>query len=107
MNQMIDEWNPPKEYVPFFLQTRIISFLKESGKKRRAFLTANCNYNKPYKSLSITPINDIKDVSSLLMKHRYGVENVYEDVSSASNYEAILRHYMETMNKWPEEQIGE
>ena len=69
-------------------------------------MIANVNYDgkKIHKSLSITPINDIKDMLSLLEKTDvYGLQNTYEDVATNENLNDIFESYMESLNKSSEE----
>ena len=69
-------------------------------------MIANVNYDgkKIHKSLSITPINDIKDMMSLLEKNaEYGLQNTYEDVESNGNLNDIFEGYMESLNRSSEE----
>ena len=76
------------------------SVKQEAGFKRRAFLVGNRNYlGKQWASLSANPSNDIKDMESLLRRGGYATDNTYENVSSAENFEEILRSYIEVVNK--------
>ena len=60
----------------------------------------NRNYlGKQWASLSANPSNDIKDMESLLRRGGYATENTYENVSSAENFEEILRSYIDVVNK--------
>ena len=80
--------------------------IQENGKKRRALMIANAKYdgNNIHKSLSITPINDIKDMLGLLEKFdTYGLENTYEDVESKNDLNDLFESYVESLNKFPEE----
>ena len=80
--------------------------IQENGKKRRALMIANAKYdgNNIHKSLSITPINDIKDMLGLLEKSdTYGLENTYEDVESKNDLNDLFESYVESLNKFPEE----
>lgn len=80
--------------------------MQENGKKRRALMIANAKYdaNNIHKSLSITPINDIKDMLGLLEKSdTYGLENTYEDVESKNDLNDLFESYVESLNKFPEE----
>ena len=76
------------------------SVRQEAGFKRRAFLVGNRNYlGKQWASLSANPSNDIKDMESLLRRGGYATDNTYENVSSAENFEEILRSYIDVVNK--------
>ena len=69
-------------------------------------MIANAKYdaNNIHKSLSITPINDIKDMLGLLEKSdTYGLENTYEDVESKNDLNDLFESYVESLNKFPEE----
>ena len=80
--------------------------IQENGKKRRALMIANAKYdgNNIHKSLSITPINDIKDMLGLLEKSdTYGLENTYEDVESKNDLNDLFESYVESLNKFPED----
>lgn len=69
-------------------------------------MIANANYdgNNIHKSLSITPLNDIKDMLGLLEKSEmYGLENTYEDVESSNHMNDIIGSYVESLNKFSEE----
>ena len=69
-------------------------------------MIANAKYdaNNIHKSLSITPINDIKDMLGLLEKSdTYGLENTYEDVESKNDFNDLFESYVESLNKFPEE----
>ena len=69
-------------------------------------MIANAKYdaNNIHKSLSITPINDIKDMLGLLEKSdTYGLENTYEDVESKNDLNDLFESYVESLNRFPEE----
>lgn len=77
---------------------------QESGKKMRTLMVANVKYDgrKFRRSLSVTPINDIKDVSSLLqhqMPSSYSLENSFENIQSARHFHSILSCYSEAVEK--------
>lgn len=77
---------------------------QESGKKMRTLMVANVKYEgrKFRRSLSITPINDIKDVSSLLQHQRpssYSFGNSFEDIQSAQHFHSILSSYCDAVKK--------
>ena len=73
---------------------------QETGYKRRAFLIGNRNYlGKKWTNLSANPLNDIKDIGSILHKGGYGTENTFENVSSATNCEEILQAYIDAVNR--------
>ena len=58
------------------------------------------NYlGKQWASLSANPSNDIKDMEGLLRRGGYATDNTYENVSSAENFEEILRSYIDVVNK--------
>lgn len=77
---------------------------KERGKKKRGLLIGNSNYlGNSFRSLSITPINDIKDMTNLLAKSGFSLGNIFESVASATQFEAIISYYVEALNKDPEE----
>ena len=87
-------------------QVKVAISIQENGKKRRALMIANAKYdaNNIHKSLSITPINDIKDMLGLLEKSdTYGLENTYEDVESKNDLNDLFESYVESLNKFPEE----
>ncbi len=64
------------------------------------------NYaGKSFKSLSVTPLNDVKDMTSLLQKAGFGLENTFDDLKSSKNLYDILNSYVEAVNK-EEEDIG-
>ena len=66
-------------------------------------MIGNVNYDgkKIHKSLSITPINDIKDMLNLLEKTEvYGLQNTYEDVPTKENLNDIFEGYIESLNKY-------
>ena len=87
-------------------QVKFAISIQENGKKRRALMIANAKYdaNNIHKSLSITPINDIKDMLGLLEKSdTYGLENTYEDVESKNDLNDLFESYVESLNKFPEE----
>ena len=54
----------------------------------------------------VTPLNDIKDITTLLKSSDYSMENSYENVDSSSKLECILQDYVECMNK-AKENMGE
>ena len=68
---------------------------------KRAFLLANTSYPG-----HVTPLNDIKDITTLLKSSNYSMENSYENVDSSKKLECILQDYVECMNK-AEENLGE
>jgi methyltransferase-like protein len=58
------------------------------------------NYQgRAFKSLSVTPINDLKDMTNLLEKSDFGLENTYENIQSVDQFETILSSYVEAINK--------
>ena len=74
------------------------------GFKRRAVMVGNRNYlGREFKSLTVTPVNDVKDMTSALQDGGFGLENTYENVASRENFEEILRTYVDAVNKEPEE----
>ena len=58
---------------------------------------------KRYKNLSMTPLNDIKLMSTTLRKADYCLENAYENVKSKRQFEDIIEAYVESINRNPEE----
>ncbi len=61
------------------------------------------NYlGRDYKSLSVTPVNDVKDVTSMLLAGGFGMSNVYENVKSKHHFEDLLKAYVAAVNKEPE-----
>ena len=83
-----------------------LSYFQETGRKKRALMVANSNYKgkKIHKSLSITPINDIKDISGLMLKtNKYGLENIFEHIPTNVRLENILDCYVDSLNKSSEE----
>jgi len=80
------------------------SVRQETGFKRRAFLAANRTYlGRRWQSLSANPMNDVKDIGSILHKGGYGIENSFENTNSAAEFEGILQAYIDAVNKEPEE----
>lgn len=53
--------------------------------------------------MSVTPVNDVKDMSTLLRSHGFALGNVYESVKSRQDFEDTLKAYVETVNKDPED----
>ena len=71
-----------------------------AGCRRRAFLVANRSYlGRRWPALSANPTNDLKDMESLLRRGGYATHNIYENVSSAANFEEILSSFVEAVNK--------
>lgn len=70
----------------------------------RTLLVANWRY--AHKNLSITPINDLKDVSNLLPTNYYGMENEFTDIESDAQFDVIVQNYVEAFNKTTLEEIG-
>ena len=67
-------------------------------------MVGNRNYlGREFKSLSVTPVNDVKDMTSALQEGGFGLENTYENISSREHFEEILRTYVDCVNKEPEE----
>ena len=67
-------------------------------------MVGNRNYlGREFKSLTVTPVNDVKDMTSALQDGGFGLENTYENVASRENFEEILRTYVDAVNKEPEE----
>ena len=56
-----------------------------------------------FKNLSMTPLNDIKLMSTTLRKADYCLENSYENVKSKRQFEDIIDAYVESINRNPEE----
>ena len=56
-----------------------------------------------FKSLSVTPLNDIKAMSTVLRKADYCVGNIYENIKSTIQFDDILDTYVDSMNKNPED----
>ena len=56
-----------------------------------------------FKSLSMTPLNDIKAMSTILRKADYCVENIYENIKSTIQFDDVLDTYIDSMNKNPED----
>ena len=56
-----------------------------------------------FKSLSMTPLNDIKAMSTLLRKADYCLENTYENIKSTTQFDNILDTYIDSINKNPED----
>ena len=52
-----------------------------------------------FKSLSMTTLNDIKAMSTILRKADYCVENIYENIKSTIQFDDILDTYVDSMNK--------
>ena len=74
------------------------------GFRRRALMVGIRNYlGREFKSLTVTPVNDVKDMSSALQEGGFGLENTYENVESKEHFEEILRTYGDAVNKEPEE----
>lgn len=77
---------------------------QEAGFKRRAVMVGIRNYlGREFKSLTVTSVNDVKDMTSALQDGGFGLENTYEDVGSREHFEEILRTYVDAVNKEPEE----
>ena len=77
---------------------------QDTGCKKRALLFGVRNYlGKDFKSLSVSPQNDIKDMSTLLTVGGFGVANTYENIQSSQYFEDIVKAYVETVNKEPED----
>ena len=92
------EWNVRQvRYSPETLQLqspKSALYLQESGQKKRAFLLANTSGPG-----HVTPLNDIKDITTLLKSSGYSLENSYENIQSNTKLECILEDYVECMNK--------
>ena len=56
-----------------------------------------------FKNLSMTPLNDIKLMSTTLRKADYCLENSYENIKSKRQFEDIIDTYVESVNRSPEE----
>ena len=56
-----------------------------------------------FKSLSMTPLNDIKLMSTTLRKADYCLENSFENIKSKRQFEDIIGAYVECINRSPEE----
>ena len=83
---------------------KLTSQLYPIGFKRRAVMVGNRNYlGREFKSLTVTPVNDVKDMTSALQDGGFGLENTYENVASKEHFEEILRTYVDAVNKEPEE----
>lgn len=77
---------------------------QDSGRKKRAVLFSVRNYlGKDFKSLSVSPANDVKDMGNLLKAGDFGVSNVYENLPSSQHFEDVVRAYVETVNKEAED----
>ena len=62
------------------------------------------NYlGRKFKSLSVTPVNDIKDMTSMLSVGGFGLGNTYENIQSRQHFEDILKTYVDAVNKEPED----
>ena len=73
---------------------------QEAGYKRRAFLVGNRSYlGRHWPTLSANPSNDVKDLDNLFRRGGYTTQNIYENITSASNFEEILSSYIEAVNK--------
>ena len=80
---------------------------QDSGCRKRAVLFGVKNYlGKDFKSLSVSPLNDIKDMTTLLTVGGFGTCNTYENLQSSQYFEDIVKAYVDTVNKEPEE-VGE
>ena len=86
------------------VQNKFFIFKQERGKSQRALLFGNSNYvEQAFKSLSITPINDLRDMINLLQKSNFATKNNFENVASKDHLNFILKNYVECINKEPEE----
>ena len=56
-----------------------------------------------FKNLSMTPLNDVKLMSTTLRKADYCLENCYENIKSKRQFEDIIDAYVESINRSPEE----
>ena len=56
-----------------------------------------------FKNLSMTPLNDVKLMSTTLRKADYCLENSYENIKSKRQFEDIIDAYVESINRSPEE----
>ena len=66
---------------------------QEMGQAKRAVLLGNTSYPG-----HVTPLNDIKDITTLLDQSGFCLENSFENVS-ATKFQCILEDYVECMNK--------
>ena len=81
-----------------------ILFHKEHGRRRRGFMVGIGKYaGRGFKNLSVTPLNDIKLMSTTLKNADYCLENSYENVKSKEQFENILDAYVDSMNRNAEE----
>ena len=79
-------------------------FYQEAGKRRRGFMVGIGKYaGVRFKNLSMTPLNDIKLMSTTLRKADYCLENSYENIKSKRQFEDIIDTYVESVNRSPEE----
>ena len=80
---------------------------QDAGSKKRGLLFGARHYpGRRFRPLSVSPANDVKDVTQILSIGGFGLANVYEDVPSADHFESVLAAYVEAVNKEPEE-IGD
>ena len=56
-----------------------------------------------FKNLSMTPLNDVKLMSTTLRKADYCLENSFENIKSKRQFEDIIDAYVESINRSPEE----
>ena len=62
------------------------------------------NYlGKRFQSLSVTPVNDIKDMANMLQSGGFGLSNIYENIENRAQFEDILKTYIDAVNKEPED----
>ncbi|XP_059087881.1 uncharacterized protein LOC131884201 isoform X2 [Tigriopus californicus] len=93
-----------RKFDPLIRQQIEWNVKQDAGRKKRAILFGNRNYlGRDFKSLSVTPLNDIKDMTTMLSVGGFGLSNIYENIPSRQHLEDILKAFVEAINKEPEE----
>ncbi len=87
----------------------ILWFLcQDAGNKRRAILFGIRDYTQdgPFRSLSVSPANDVRDLASVLATGGYAANNVYENLPSSRHFQEVVKVFVQEVNREAEE-IGD
>ena len=99
-NKRIASGLPRSKADPLLRQQVEWNVRQETGYKRRAFLVGNRSYlGRHWPTLSANPTNDVKDLDQVLRRGGYVTQNIYENITSASNFEEILSSYVDAVNR--------
>ena len=99
-NKRIASGLPRTKADPLLRQQVDWNVRQEAVYKRRAFLVGNRSYlGRQWPTLSGNPTNDVKDLEQVFRRGGYATQNIYENITSATNFEEILSSFVDAVNR--------